>query len=166
MRRFVVFTALCFFGVAALAPSAFGQSLTVRDDPNDSRAEIDIRRVYSDLAAHDVTLRIRSWERFGRHAVGTFNLRFNLDTQGDNERDFVLYVGGSSRRLLCSLVDVTVDVSVGDRRAHRPDSRDISCTMPRGWFDITKTVGFSVKYLDPNGRAQDLAPNERRYRGL
>ena len=154
-------------GVALLAPisgSAEARSLRIRHDGNDISAKTDIRRVVSDLSTTAVYLRIDTWQKFHQ---GYYNVRF--DSSGDAGYDRVLEIYQGQGRFTCLLEKAfhgSTDPGevVGDRRAHRPNERGVTCRLPRTWFPrIHRMVRF---YAISAGTEVDRAPDRWLYHWL
>ena len=160
MRRLLTVVIAAGLAFTMVGGQALARPLTVRSDPNDTRGQIDIRRVGSDVTRRGVILQIGAFERF---AVGD-NARFVvlLDTRGTREHDKLVEITLSSGRYTCYAYESNEDM-IGVRRGTRPDGRSVKCRLPTGWFDIAKTVRFVVL---SDHRHDDRAPDRGWYLGL
>jgi hypothetical protein len=145
----------------ALGPttsSARARSWTVRSDPNDSSWVVDLRKISTDLSATHLFLKFSSWQRFSRWTMD--QVGFYLDSAGTYRFDAFVEFFPGRRRLTCIAQRYPGGRVIGRRVAHRPSHTEASCQLPRGWFNIARTVRFQVL---PGG---DRAPDRGSYHGL
>ncbi|MGI8478326.1 MAG: hypothetical protein ACR2M2_00450 [Gaiellaceae bacterium] len=148
--------------ILAMVPSpASARSLTVRTDPDDTRSMPDIRKVWSDVSPSGVVVKIGTWDR-----LRSRDERFSvvLDTRGSVDYDRIIEVGPAC--VVEKLRNGSLGRPFGQRPAHRPSKRTISCLLPTGWFGIRKTVRFVVLTGAAGEPHDDRAPNDRRFVGL
>ena len=146
-----------------------GGGVTIRNDPNDTSAVLDIWQVASDLSRRRVFLAVATYDPFSTTDLDGRNgsyFVFLLDTKRRGAADKYLYAYWDSveGRFECSLFNRDGG-SKGERRAFDSGSDFVACVLPRNWFDIHKEVKFGVESYDLNFFT-DRAPNNGRYRGL
>jgi hypothetical protein len=147
MRRLVV-PIVMVLTVGSVSASAAASTLRVRVDANDSRSNLDIHKVITNLSPTTMYLRVRSWDRFNY-----LNMR--------EEWDFTLDTFGSPD--VYNLHHVPAGGEPGQRpaiRATRPDHRSAACHLPRSWFGhIDRAVRFRVFVFSVfTGNVSDKAP--------
>ncbi len=149
MRRVLVLI-VTLVVVGSLSDSAVASTLRVRVDPNDSRSNLDIHKVITNLSPTTMYLRVRSWERFNYLSMSE-EWDFTLDTFGSPDVDRALSISPAPHGIACvvyNLHDVPAGGQPGQRpaiRATRPDHRSAACHLPRSWFGhIDRAVRFRV----------------------
>jgi hypothetical protein len=149
--------------LAVLATPAQAWTLTVRNDPNDSRSPLDIRRVSTDLTRRYAYIRIRTWERMPHR--GQFNVP--LDTTGTSGSDRFIELPPFQTQCVVWEYDEQDGVTdlIGFGTGRRLSPHVMACRLPARWLGATKSVRFFVK-VDGRGRDGDRAPNDHRYIGL
>jgi hypothetical protein len=143
--------------LGAMTSSARARSLTVRSDPNDSFSVVDLRKISTDLSATHVFLKFSSWQRFKRSTMD--QVGFYLDSAGTYRFDAFVEFFPGHRRLTCIAQRYPGGRVIGRRAAHRPSRTEASCELPRGWFNIDRTVRFQV--LTGDDRAPDRGSYHR-----
>jgi hypothetical protein len=146
-----------------------GGGVTIRNDPNDTSAVLDIWQVASDLARRRVFLAVATYDPFTEADLDGRNgsyFVFLLDTKRRGAADKYVYAYWDSveGRFECSLFNRGGGFK-GERRVFDRGSDFVACVLPRNWFDISKEVKFGVESYDVNFFT-DRAPNNGRYRGL
>jgi hypothetical protein len=141
----------------------------VRTDPNDADSRLDIHRVITNEGRHLVVLDIDTWDAFSRADLSRERFVFLLDTRGSDEFDRFVQIAKRRARSpnpRCNVFHAGEDFGlIGHRRAFHPDPRSVVCKLPRGWFDATKMVRFSVRTRE-GLHTRDKAPNRGRYAQL
>lgn len=141
-----------------MTSSARARSLTIRSDPNDSSAVVDLRKISTDLSATHVFLKFSSWQRFNRWTMD--QVGFYLDSTGTDRFDVFVEFFPEDRRMVCIAQRYPGGGVIGRRTARRPSRTEASCELPSGWFDIDSTVRFKVL------TGGDRAPDRGSYHGL
>jgi hypothetical protein len=164
MRRLVV-PIVMVLTVGSVSASAAASTLRVRVDANDSRSNLDIHKVITNLSPTTMYLRVRSWDRFNY-----LNMReewdFTLDTFGSPDVDRAVSISPAPHGIVCivyNLHHVPAGGEPGQRpaiRATRPDHRSAACHLPRSWFGhIDRAVRFRVFVFSVfTGNVSDKAP--------
>jgi hypothetical protein len=162
MRRAALALLSGMVGIAMLTGPVVAASATVRTDPNDTRREPDIRKVWTDVSAGRLSVQIRTWDRL-RHHDARFAVLF--DTHGTDGYDRVIEVSGGEC-VVERMHDGSLGRLVGRRSAGFPGVRNMVCRMPSGWFAIQRTVRFVVFTGALGEPLDDRAPDHGRYIGL
>jgi len=167
MRRLVVPIAMVVL-VGSLSGSAAASTLRIRHDPNDSRSNLDIHKVITNLSTKTVYLRLRSWDRF---KAGEMRQEWDLtlDTFGSPDPDRGVAISHGPRGIVCTVVSLHTGSQFGYRLATRPDRKSAACHLPRSWLGrIDQPVRFRVFVFSLRaGSVSDKAPGHGRvYRGL
>ena len=161
MRR----TTLALSGMVAIAMligPMFAASATVRTDPNDTRRQPDIRKLWTGVSDGKLSVQIRTWDHL-RHHDDRFAVLF--DTHGTDGYDRVIEISGGEC-VVERMHEGQPGRLLGRRSARFPGVRDITCRVPSGWFAIQRTVRFVV-FSGALGEPHfDRAPDHGRYIGL
>src|SRR3954471_24877682 len=146
MRRLLV-PLVMVLSVGAVSTSASASTLRVRVDANDSRSNLDIHKVITNLSPTTMYLRVRSWDRFSYLSMpGEWD--FSLDTFGSPAVDRAVGISPAPHGIVCIVYNLDAGAQPGHRhpiRATRPDRRSAACHLPRSWFGhIDRAVRFRV----------------------
>lgn len=161
MRRLFVLV-LIVITVGSMSGSAAASTLRVRLDANDSRSNLDIHKVITNLSATTMYLRVRSWDRFKPGEMRQ-EWDFSLDTFGTPEPDRGVGISHAPRGIVCTVYSLHTAAQLGYRLATRPDPRSAACHLPRTWFGhIDRAVRFQVFVFSlRTGVVSDKAPTHR-----
>src|SRR4051812_22181799 len=121
MRRLLVPIAIALT-VASISGSAMASTLRVRLDPNDSRSNLDIHKVITNLSDTTMYLRLKSWERFKAREMRV-NWAFELDTLGTRDFDREVVIRRGVRGIVCYAWNAHFAHLIGHRDATRPDPK-------------------------------------------
>ncbi len=166
MRRLMVPIAMVTL-IGSLSASAAASTLRVRHDPNDSRSNLDIHKVITNLSNTTMYLRVRSWDRFKAGEMRE-EWDFILDTFGSSAPDRSVGIARGPRGIVCTVYSLHTAAQLGYRLATRPDGRSAACHLPRDWFGhIDRAVRFRVYAFNlRTGNVFDKAPNHGPYRWI
>jgi|tagenome__1003787_1003787.scaffolds.fasta_scaffold20600734_3 hypothetical protein len=147
MRRLLV-PLVMVLSVGAVSTSASASTLRVRVDANDSRSNLDIHKVITNLSPTTMYLRVRSWDRFSYLSMRE-EWDFSLDTFGSPAVDRAVAIFPAPHGIVCVVYNLHAGAGQpGYRpaiRATRPDRRSAACHLPRSWFGhIDRAVRFRV----------------------
>src|SRR3954467_15331964 len=105
-----------------MSGSAAASTLRVRLDANDSRSNLDIHKVITNLSATTMYLRVRSWDRFKPGEMRQ-EWDFSLDTFGTPEPDRGVGISHGPRGIVCTVFSLHTGTQRGPRPALFPDAR-------------------------------------------
>src|SRR3954462_240053 len=147
MRRLLV-PLVMVLSVGAVSTSASASTLGVRVDANDSRSNLDIHKVITNLSPTTMYLRVRSWDRFSYLSMGE-ECDFSLDTFGSPAVDRAVAIFPAPHGIVCVVHNLHAGAGQPGYspaiRATRPDRRSAACHLPRSWFGhIDRAVRFRV----------------------
>jgi hypothetical protein len=165
MRRLLVPIAIALT-VASISGSAMASTLRVRLDPNDSRSNLDIHKVITNLSDTTMYLRLKSWERFKAREMRV-NWAFELDTLGTRDFDREVVIRRGVRGIVCYVWNAHFAHLIGHRDATRPDPKSAACHLPRVWFGhIDRAVRFQAVAVSRRAGLTDKAPDRGVYRWI
>ena len=163
MRRLLMPLAIVL-AVGSITGPVEATTVRVRLDANDSRSNLDIHKVITNLSNTTMYLRLKSWDRF-KHSEMRDNWAFLLDTVGDGSFDRAVIIARARRGILCSVWNS--HRMLAHRLAARPDRKSAACHLPRAWFGhIQRAVRFRAVVATRTGPALDKAPERHEYRGI
>lgn len=147
---------------AAIVLSQVGASahLGGHSDPDDVDGKLDMRRVELARSGRQLTVTVRTHDRFRREDLYEQGFFFLLDSRRDKRWDFTLRINDHHGFPRCTLYGRDGYERYGNDAIKGP--RSLSCSFPRADLNQTRHLRWRVRSYDwPN---TDLAPNKGWYR--
>jgi hypothetical protein len=152
--------------VGSITGPVGASTVRVRLDPNDSRSNLDIHKVITNLSETTMYLRLKSWDRFKPREMRQ-NWVFVLDTVGTHRLDRAVIIYHRDRGIICAVFDYNTPFQIGRRLATRPDGKSAACHLPRDLFGhIDRAVRFRAFTYRGNHASDKAPPHGHMYEGI